>query len=523
MTTPTGNRRPAPCHHDRTLGTRIITGHHRDDCPTNQNHPEHCPGQDHRGCAPCTAPHCVLCRTRHTSNDHPITCPTCIGRVRTDLHEILWYCRHLRWQATRAGHDGRLVAAAPIPGGDALVLYARAGAFLEDLIWNPDLDEYHHPDDVVPVLLPLLSWDQAWRRYFGHDLAAKPSVSGIVHYLADGDRLNRMAQCTDGPDWTAFAWDMGALLRQLEGVLHDESEPEQGVSCFECGQRLVRKFGKPKPCTHQTPARRWLTKGLPALRAAAQARLAVLATYPELGPPTDRDLAAARRQPTSAEESAARVPCEACVKHGQGGIDDPSIGQSWECIGCRKKYTPGEYAQAVRSDLQMRGPDGDGWTFIAMAAEAASTQTGYTLGPATVRKWVDTNKVTACCRWSSTVDGKTKIQVPGHDEPAGRDHAALVESYAGRVRSVRGLVLVFWPDVADRAAELVERHLRAEAERREREAQARRFYAALKSRKVTKRAEALALGKSLGIHPNRVRVFLDELDAAEAAATKESA
>lgn len=447
-----------------------------------------------------------------------MTCPECVARVRTDLHDILWHCRHLRWQATRAGHDGHLAAASPIPGGDALVLYARAGRFAENLKWSPHIDDDHKPADVVPVLLPLASWAIAWRRYFGHDLAAKASVSGIVRYLTDGDRLTRMAQCVDGPDWSAFAWDMGALLRQLEGVLHDETEPERGVSCFECGQRLVRKFGKPAPCKHSTPARRHLAEVRAEAKAAAE-RVAVLATYPELGPPTYADLRAARRQPTSAEESAARVPCSECVKRGQGGIDNPAVGQSWECIGCRKKYTPGEYANAVRADLQQGGPDGDGWTFIAMAAEAASTQTGYTIGPATVRKWVDTGKVRACNRWSSTVDGRIAA-VPPAPGPRGRGHAAMVAEYAGRVASVRGQILVFWPDVADRSAQLVERHLRVEAERRERAEQARRFYAALESRKVTKRSAAIKVGTGMGIHPNRVRAFLDELEAAR---EKESA
>ena len=518
-TSPTGSRRPPACHYDRRLDSRIVTGHHHDDCPTHHNRPQDCPGADHRGCAPCTAPHCVLCRDHHTDNDHPVTCPKCIGKIRTTLHDILWHCRHLRWQATRGGSDGRLNAAAPIPGGDALVLYARAGAFAENLYWSPTIDDDHHPDDVVPVLLPLISWAIAWRRYFGHDLAAKASVSGIVHYLADGDRLNRMAQCVDGPDWLAFVDDMRALLRQLEGVLHDERDPERGVSCFQCGQSLVRKFGKPRPCTHPTPGRRRLAEVRREARAAAE-RVAVIRTYPELGPPTYADLRAAARVPTSAEESAARMPCEDCVRQGQGGIEDPSIGQSWECIGCGKKYTPGEYANAVRADLQQAGPDGDGWTFITMAAEAASTQTGYTIGPSTVRKWVDTNKVQACCRWSSTVDGGTRVRVPAHGEPAGRDHAAVVRAFAGRVRSVRGLVLVYWPDVADRAADLVERHLRLEAERRERAAQAERFYAALEAKRIRGHEEAVALGKSMGIHPNRVRAFLDELEAAH---EKESA
>ena len=33
-----------------------------------------------------------------------------VGHVRRDLADILWLCRHLRWQASRGGSDGHLVA-----------------------------------------------------------------------------------------------------------------------------------------------------------------------------------------------------------------------------------------------------------------------------------------------------------------------------------------------------------------------------------------------------------------------------
>lgn len=80
---------------------------------------------------------------------------------------------------------------------------------------------------------------------------------------------------------------------------------------------------------------------------------------------------------------------------------------------------------------------------------------------------------------------------------------------------MRGQIIVFWPDVADRSAALVERHLAAEAARRERANRAERFYAALESRRVTKRAAAIKVGTGMGIHPNWVRAFLDELEATQ--------
>lgn len=467
------DRRPKPCHRDRTLDQRV-TKDHADDCPTH-NGSGPCPGRD--GCAPCLADHCTSCRWRHTDPDHPITCPDCVLVTRTDLDDIRWNARHLRFHAVRAGRDGRLLAAAPIPGGDAMVLMARAGAVLEDLIWAHTMDDDHHPDDVVPVLLPLVVWDTRIRGHYGHQLPARPSVTGITHYLAD--RLTDLAQDPNA-DWASLAFDMAALRRQLERVLHDEQEPEQGVACFECGDTLVRRFGKPKPCRHRTPGRDRLV-AIEAEAEAARARIEVLRTYPELGEPTYADLRAARRVPTAAEESAARQPCAVCVASatGQGGIEDPSVGQSWECSGCRKAYTPGEYANAVRADLLQGGPDGDGWTHIQMAAEAVSTQTGHLFPPATVRRWMDRTQVASVCRWT---EGATW-----------------------------GQRLVYWPDVADAAAKSVQRAWEKAEEQRRRAEQFKKW-----ADRVASGMDPKDAGARLGIHPARVARFVDELDSAQA-------
>lgn len=458
------------CHYDRDHGTRITTNTDGDQIP-------------------CDRPHCAACGYRHLDprdRAHPLTCPDCISTTRTDLDEIRWSCRHLRWHATRGGHDGRLLAAAPIPGGDALVLYARAGADGNDLTWSKHLDDDHHPDDVVPVLLPLAIWDTRLRTHHGHTPPARITVTTITSYLAD--QLTTYAQDPTG-DWLSLATDLAALRRQLERVLHDETEPELGVSCFECGDRLVRRFGKPQPCRHRTPARDHLDH-VRADAAAARDRLSVIATYPELGPPTYADRRAARRRPTAAEESAARRPCDACAtsKAGQGGIEDPTVGQSWECLACRKQYTPGEYANAVRADLLRAGPDGDGWTYVTMAAEAASTQTGMPIAQGTVRKWAERGVVASCCR---LVWAKVRGEVVVSPSP---------------------LRLVFWPDVADRAALLVERAGQLEAERAARAAEVARLRVLVENGHDPREA-----GKRMGLHPNRVRAIMDEWDAADQA------
>lgn len=461
-------KRPPACHYDRHRDERV-TRDHRDDC-TNP--------ETHGGCAPCTAPHCVLCGQRHLDNDHPLTCPDCIGTVRQDLEDIRWECRFLRWQASRGGRDGQLAAAAPIPGANAMIMIT-PGHEHDDLRWAADLEDYHRGSVIVPPLVRLASWNTEWRTYLGHTLPARPTVAGITHYLAD--HLTAIAQADDGPDWIGFARAMRGLRRELELVLHDEREGEQGVSCFECGDHLVRRYGRPKPCRHKTPARVHLA-AVRARAETAQAVLAAIATYPELrgrdypGGYTHTERRAARG-PTSAEQSAALVPCSKCTD--QGGIEDPSVGQSWECLGCRKQYTPGEYAHAVRRDLLEGGPDGDGWTHVGMAAEAASTMTGYVFPPGTVRRWMDRGKVGAMCRWSPGVS--------------------------------TGLRLVFWPDIADEAAAAVVRYQAAEAERRRKAEQRAAWLEAVAAGEDPEEA-----GVRLGIHPNRLRVLLEELDGQEA-------
>lgn len=162
----------------------------------------------------------------------------------------------------------------------------------------------------------------------------------------------------------------------------------------------------------------------------------------------------------------------------QGGIDDPSAGQSWECPGCRKDYDPGEYATAVRRDLLVGGPDQDGWTYIAMAAEAVTMMAGVTFGPARIRRWMDRGQVASMCRWK-----------PG---------------------TVTGLRFVLWTDVRDRADEAIRRQQELELECRGEALQEDRLRTA-----VSKGEDVDAAGARLAIHPARVEKFVEKW-AAEA-------
>jgi hypothetical protein len=376
-------RRPPKCHFDRTLGIRV-TREHRDDCPNPS---------DHGGCAPCTAPHCVVCGRGHVNNTHPITCEGCVITFRQDLDDIQAAYTALSTEALEAGADGRLVAAAPIPGGKAAVLVGpmvRLDMLRTAPGYGPsEMAKVHRPGDPIPPLAVLAQWEDMWRQWAHHARGRRATIGAALSYLRDQAEV--MAQSTDGPDWLACTRQVRDLRADLERALHDEREPEIGVDCFECGDRLVRRFRARKFCQHTTAARRELRRQL-----------------------LDRK-AHGRRLPSNELVQRAKQPCLKC---NQGGLDDPAAGQSWECPGCRKQYDPGEYATAVRRSLL----DGDGWTTIMNASAAAATLTGAMVGDKTIRSWVQRG-------W---VDSYLTVQGNG----------------------LPGLRLVFWPDVKREALRL---------------------------------------------------------------------
>jgi hypothetical protein len=441
----TETRKPPRCHYDRNLRQRVTTDH-RDDCPSlDETRPPPdriCPAAG-RGCAPCTAPHCLICGREHATNSEPDTCPDCLSKVREDLTELAADYQALAVEAIAGGADGRLVAAAPIPGGTAAILHGPS-VRLDQMRITRTTAEDHRRSDPIPPLAVLAQWEDLYRAWFGHNrgqrakrdaydwYAGRPpsraTVQGAVRYLAE--QLDHMANgpaVRQGPDWVAFTRQVQHLRAGLERALHDEQEPERGVACFECGDQLVRRFRDPKRCRHRTPARAELERAL-VRQQRGQDWLRVVGTYPELGP-MEQDLAAARG-PSAQLIADARRPCAKCQAQagGQGGLADPRAGQSWECPGCRKAYDVGEYVTAVRRDLI----DGDGWAQVTAAAQAATDLVGMVVSDALVRKWAATLTVASVCAWRPPVKGRVQ-RTPQR--------------------------LVFWPDVADQANVAVDRML----------------------------------------------------------------
>lgn len=414
----TEHRRPPACHYDRTHGGRVTT-EHRDDC----EHPD-----THRGCKPCTAPHCAICGREHATNDQPQTCPGCQLKTDQDLVEIRTAYAALGTEALEGGRDGQLVAAAPIPGGAAAVLIGPT-VRLNVLRVSRKTHEDHHHGDPMPPLAILAQWEDIYRAFLGHEHHAEAPATATWGQKMTGPRratigtaitylrsqLPYIAQRTDGPDYHAFTRQVRDLRARLERALHNERDPERGVQCFECGDQLERRWHPRRTCVHPTPARlelqRHMYDRIEALRSIDTLRsYGLFPTSTEYG---------ASLPPSRALVQAARMPCDQC---DQGGIEDPSAGQSWECPGCRKHYDPGEYATAVRRDLIDQQMDGAGWCLLTVAADAAAEIAQRPISATTIRTWIARNdNISTACVWR-----------PGQRF---------------------GMQIVYWPEVLDRATE----------------------------------------------------------------------
>jgi hypothetical protein len=412
------DRRPPACHYDRNLHMRV-TRRHDPHCPSLTT--GSCPAND-RGCQPCQAPHCIICGREHTTPARPDTCTDCEAKIAADLTDITKAYNALADEALHAGADGQLAAAAPIPGGEAQVLRGptipipalRTGHGFQ----VTHLVKDHRPGDPMPPLAILGQWEDIYRDWLTHPKRTwrRATIPTAVAYLRDQlPYLANHATTGSAPDFLAFTRQIRDLRANLEQRLHDDDNPEQGVACFECGERLVRRIRARKSCRHTTPAREHLALRM-TLRPLAFLLVEDLAQkraqrHPDARWPTSAEFAATLL-PSPQEVAMARIPCDACAKAGLGGVDDPTAGHSWECPGCRKEYKPGEYVTAVRLDL---AADRDGWPNIANAAAAATTLTEWPVGDKTIRGWILKGWV------------RSEIQM--------------------RADGLPGVRLVFWPDV----------------------------------------------------------------------------
>lgn len=246
---------------------------------------------------------CSVC-ARDLDAGEVATCWLCIGQARRDLIAIVDLVAMLPARALYTATNGRLTAAEPIPGGDALVMLGRGSEGLSE-------DGSTNTGDPEPPAWVLGWWEEIWREALAlgsrRPVWQRPADRTIADaYVFLGEHLDWAANYHAG--FQLFARDVGGTRRHLEAVLHAGDAPMDGVSCFECGSTLQREYRAPRACT--CPPR----------------------------PHCDHRTSA---------DCPRRLWEQIHAGHDQGGLRDPDPDAGWRCPRCRRDYSAGEYRLAV--------------------------------------------------------------------------------------------------------------------------------------------------------------------------------
>ena len=246
--------RPPACHYDRHLGERVTT-EHRDDCQDPAGH---------RGCKPCTAPHCTVCGRTHATNEPAHHLPVLPGQgrpgPRRDRHRIRRPRRTRPPTAAGTAASSQLHPSPAAPRRSSAAqprLGVRTLPRLDasDYLRDHPVSRPHRPTQRPRPTArhPRRCGRTLYRAWLGHGPAA-PRHRRRRSRLPPA-QLPYLAQRTDGPDWHAFTREVRDLRSQLEHALHDGRDPERGVECFECGDTLVRRWRRAAPLHPPTPPR----------------------------------------------------------------------------------------------------------------------------------------------------------------------------------------------------------------------------------------------------------------------------
>lgn len=222
------------CRYDSAIGWRVLA-----------RHEDGCDRTDCDGCQPCAQRHCIVCALVHTATDVNV-CAGCVGETRDALADVVRLSGALLDHAAYGGDDGRLLAGAPIPGADAMVMLApgsdgrsQTQALLKGTAAPHTADEYR--GDAEPPLQLLASWEDDWRLVFGHGGGPRATLDRAAGYL---DRqLWRAAR--EHLAFDEFAADINRCRARLEDVLHDGVRDETGAPCVHCGATLIRDADAP--------------------------------------------------------------------------------------------------------------------------------------------------------------------------------------------------------------------------------------------------------------------------------------
>lgn len=318
MSEPTG---PA-CRYVANDLPRFLIGRHEDGCPG-----------DCEGCQECSETHCRLCYDEHIPEAHQ-TCPTCVNAVRSDLNAIPDLVDQLEDQAVNGAPDGRPLAMAAIPGGDAMVLMGAGSDGVSSIREVTSWRDIHAADhervgDPEPPLSLLASWEDDWRNVFGFRHGPRATIQGCVAWLTE--HLHTAAQTHDAFD--EFAQQVAGCRSRLESVLGHGTGDQKGAACIWCQATLVRRARERKE-RDQCDGHADTFGGRSC-------------TYPRQSGCCDR-----------------------------GGVD---LDGEWHCPRCRRRYDPERYDRATKA----------AYIFHAEELSAPEMAARFSIPAGTIRVWAN--------------------------------------------------------------------------------------------------------------------------------------
>lgn len=204
------------CRWTGTATPRALVDRHEDECTD-----ETC-----RGCLRCPRYHCQICGIEHVDDQ---VCPSCLGTVRTNLHEVIELYLQLAHHAVVGANEGKFEAAREMPGGEATVMRSP---------WT-ERGEAARGDHMTTEQI-LVTWEIDWR-------SIKGTPTDEIHSLADAwtfltEQLSWAA--VKHPAFSDFAQEIDRHRNHLEDVLHAGERVETGAPCEVCRQPLERVWAK---------------------------------------------------------------------------------------------------------------------------------------------------------------------------------------------------------------------------------------------------------------------------------------
>lgn len=206
-------------------GTRYLRNRHNDGCD----------GTDCAGCQQCGARHCPECRKGEHLGFGENTCPTCIGKVRRQLRDIVDLAASLPDEAEVRGVNSEAAnLSGPFADPEAYAWRRAAKAQRDDVLLSSlEGDDEHHPGSV------LKRWVQALCEDYGEDYDRGDDLASLTDWI--DTRLHRIANDYN-QDFGQFRREVGRVVSHLEAVLHAGEQRDTGAPCMTCRTPLTKTW-----------------------------------------------------------------------------------------------------------------------------------------------------------------------------------------------------------------------------------------------------------------------------------------